>query len=288
MTISMTTTTVNDLPNVIHALRAWQLDDTPFQLHPGDIGWFWRAGADQTATALRTWRRDGELVAIGLLDGPEVLRLAIMPGATHDRELALTIAGDVSDPERGVLTQSEANVEAANGTLIRDVLIDAGWTTGESWTPLGCDLSEPVEIPEVRIAVIDAATAEEHVAIVRSAFARSTFSFEKWRTMAASPAFDDARCLAVYNSDDDMVGTVTVWSAGPGRRGLIEPLGVHPDHRGHGYGRAITLAGAIALQQLGASSITVATQSANVPAVATYKSAGMHPLGVRHDLHRPT
>lgn len=287
MPIAMTTPTVGELGDLLAAMREWQREGTPFQLHPGDIGWFWRDGAEKTAAALRVWRRDGLPVTIGLLDGPDVLRVAFRPDAMQDRELAETLAADVSDPQHGVLIEREANVEAPMGTLLQEVLLDAGWSRGELWSPLQRNLSEPVELPDVRIEVIDETTAEAHVAIVRSAFARSTYSLEKWRAMAAGPAFADARCLAVYNSNDDIVGTVIVWSAGLGRRGLIEPLGVHPDHRGHGYGRAITLAGAVALQQLGASSVTVATQSANVPAVATYKSAGMKPFEERHDLHRP-
>jgi len=44
---------------------------------------------------------------------------------------------------------------------------------------------------------------------------------------------------------------VTVWSAGPGKPGLLEPMGVHQEHRGHGYGKAITVAAAASLQELG-------------------------------------
>lgn len=76
-----------------------------------------------------------------------------------------------------------------------------------------------------------------------------------------------------------------MWSAGRGRPGLIEPLGVHPDHRGHGYGRAITLAGAAALRELGSSSALVIT-SAHVAAAATYRSAGFELLPERYDRRR--
>jgi ribosomal protein S18 acetylase RimI-like enzyme len=54
----------------------------------------------------------------------------------------------------------------------------------------------------------------------------------------------------------------------------LEPLGVHHDHRGHGYGTAISVAAARTLQNLGASSALVATPSSNRAAVATYASAG--------------
>jgi ribosomal protein S18 acetylase RimI-like enzyme len=74
------------------------------------------------------------------------------------------------------------------------------------------------------------------------------------------------------------VAAVTVWSAGPGKPGLLEPMGVHREHRGHGYGKAITSAAAAALQELGSSSAIVCTPSVNVGAVATYKSAGFQQL----------
>jgi ribosomal protein S18 acetylase RimI-like enzyme len=96
--------------------------------------------------------------------------------------------------------------------------------------------------------------------------------------MAAGVPYAGARCLAAYDERGDAVAAATVWSAGPGRPGLLEPMGVHPDHRGHGYGTAITLAAASALRDLGASSAIVCTPSANTAAVATYRSAGFEAL----------
>lgn len=57
-------------------------------LHPGDLGWFWRFGAEATAAAVWTWSRDGQVLAAGLLDGPKLLRLTIAPDAQRDNELA--------------------------------------------------------------------------------------------------------------------------------------------------------------------------------------------------------
>lgn len=81
---------------------------------------------------------------------------------------------------------------------------------------------------------------------------------------------------------------VTVWSAGPGKPGILEPMGVHDDHRGHGYGRAISVAAAAALREMGASSAMVCTPSDNTGAVATYVSAGFEPLPERLDSARTT
>lgn len=79
---------------------------------------------------------------------------------------------------------------------------------------------------------------------------------------------------------------MAVWSAGEGRPGLIEPMGVHRAHRGRGYGRAITIAAARALRELGSSSVVVCCPSSNAAAVATYRSAGLERLPERRDLCR--
>jgi ribosomal protein S18 acetylase RimI-like enzyme len=65
-------------------------------------------------------------------------------------------------------------------------------------------------------------------------------------------------------------------------------MGVHREHRGHGYGLAITVAAAAALQELGSSSAMVCTPSSNPGAVATYKSTGFQPLPEVRDRRRDT
>ena len=67
---------------------------------------------------------------------------------------------------------------------------------------------------------------------------------------------------------------------------MLEPMGVHRDHRGHGYGTAITVAAAATLRELGSSSAIVCTASSNVGAVATYGSAGFRQLPDVKDLRR--
>ena len=105
--------------------------------------------------------------------------------------------------------------------------------------------------------------------------------------MADGHAYTRAKYLVGYTAVGTPAGATTVWSAGPGRPGVIEPLGVHSDHRGHGYGIEMTLAAAMALRGMGASSITVATPSSNTAAVATYRAAGMSTLGEVKDFRRP-
>lgn len=45
---------VDGLSEAVSVLREWQYDGAPMQLHPGDLGWFWRFGVEATAAAVRT------------------------------------------------------------------------------------------------------------------------------------------------------------------------------------------------------------------------------------------
>src|SRR6185437_14448637 len=136
MAIALDQPGVDGLGRVVSVLREWQSEGAPMQLHPGDLGWFWRFGAEATAAAVRTWSRDGRILAVGLLDEPDVLRLTIAPDARRDENLAQQVVGDVTEPERGVLTAGKANIEAPKGALVQDLLFEHGWLLDEPWTPL--------------------------------------------------------------------------------------------------------------------------------------------------------
>ena len=274
------------LIEIVGVLREWQDDGIPGQLHPGDLGWQWRWGAQATAAAVWMWSRDEQILAIGLLDSPELLRLAIAPAAEHDEELARQMAADVTNPERGVLPRGEVSVEARFGDLFRGLLCEDGWAAGEPWTPLARDLAEAVPECAMRIEVTRAKEAEVRARVQRAAFDRSTFTDQRWHAMAAGAPYADARCLVAYDDNDTAVAAVTVWSAGPGRPGVLEPMGVHREHRRRGYGTAITLAAAAALRAMGSSCAVVCTRSSNVGAVATYESAGFRRLPEVPDLQR--
>ncbi|MCR6481279.1 GNAT family N-acetyltransferase [Amycolatopsis sp. OK19-0408] len=262
------------LSEAVRALREWQHEGAPMQLHPGDVGWFCRFGASPAAAAVRIWRRDERVVAVGLLDEPGLLRMTIAPAARQDEELASRLAADLGDPSRGVLPAGKVAVEAPADALLQEVLAERGWTLGEPWTPLRRGLTEPVPDGDLRVEVAGPAQAAEWASVLRASFTGSTFSEERWHATAAGTPYADARCLIGYDEHGTAVAVVTVWSAGAGKPGLLEPMGVHRDHRRRGYGRAITLAAAAALRELGSSSALVCTPSANVGGVATYESAG--------------
>lgn len=277
---------VTELDEAVEVLRGWQREDAPMQLHPGDLGWFWRFGAAATAAATRTWRREGEVVAVGLLDGADLLRLGLAPDAQLDEELARQLVADVVDPARGVLPRGEVFVEAPPGARVHELLGEAGWALDEPWSLLRRDLAAPVEDPGVRIEVIGPDGAAVWSAVQRSAFDNPRATDDRWRAMESGLPYLEGRSLVARDDEGNAVAAVTVWSAGPGRPGIIEPMGVHGNHRGQGHGRSVNLAAAAALRELGASSALVATPSENVGAVRTYLSAGFELMPPRRDRRR--
>lgn len=285
MTITVHTPDVRELTAALPALASWQLPGRPVQLHPGDIGWNWRSGAGCVAAATRIWYRRDDPVILGMLDSPGLLRLAIAPDADDDEAVAEAFLRDVSSPAAGVFTGSAA-VEARAGTALRARLRAAGWQDDEVWAPLRYDLDEPVPDVDLDVRVVGPADADDRVALHRAAFPRSQLTRQGWEAMAAGPAYRDAGCLIGRDADGHDVAAVTVWSAGEGRVGLIEPLGAHRDHRGHGHGRAITLAAAARLRAMGACGVVVATPAANERGVAAYASAGFVPDEPVPDLRR--
>ncbi|MFI7321592.1 GNAT family N-acetyltransferase [Streptomyces venezuelae] len=275
------------LAEVVGVLREWQYEGAPMQLHPGDLGWFWRSGAEATAAAVRTWSRSGRILAVGLLDGPDLLRLTAAPDAAQDEELARKLVADVTDPARGVLPEGRVYIETPPSILFTDFLdAEEDWPLDDPWTPLRRDLTAPVRTPDLRIEEVGPARAQAFAAVLGAAFDGSTFTADRWHTVASGLPYADARSLLAYDDRGDAVAAVTVWSAGPGRPGIIEPMGVHRDHRRRGHGEQITLAAAATLRDMGASSALVATPSSNTAAVATYESAGFERRTETRDRYR--
>ncbi len=227
------------------------------------------------------------MVAIGYLDGPDVLRLTVSPEMWASEELAGRVVADVSDPQGAVLPAGAVAVEVPEGTRIKQLLSAGAWTDGEPWTPLRLDLGSPVAEPELQVEVVaSAGQVAECTAVHRSAWGNQRFTDERWQTMAAGPPFREARCLLARNAHGVPVATLTAWSAGPGKPGLIEPLGVHADHRRHGYGTMICVAAGVHLRAMGSTSVLVCTPSSLHSAIATYEAAGYERLSQRLDLRR--
>lgn len=287
MTMTMTTPSIAELPGLIERVASWQHDGSPLQVHPGDLGWFERFGAEALAAALRVWARDGEAVAVGFLDESELIRMAIAPVADDDDGLANQIADDFVGALGELLPEGSGIVEARFGSALQRVLTQRGWTADDPWTELRRDWAIAVPSSALQTNVVKAEAIEDRVMLAAAAFPGSSLSADRWRQMASGHAYRNAECLVGYDDAGVAVAAATVWSAGRDRPGVIEPLGVHADHRGRGYSVAMTLAAAEAMRRMGCSSATVVTPTSNVAAVATYQAAGFVAQAEVTDFCRP-
>lgn len=277
----------DELAEVLEVLASWQIDDTAMQLHPGDIGWEQRRGVERTARAVRVWRRDGHPFAIGMFEEPggeALLRLAIAPRAQQDTELTHSLTQELAARGSGARFPQGMILELPTGVLLRDQLDQAGWLTDEEWTMLQRDLAAPVEDPGFRVEIVGPELADARVEIHRASFPGSLFTRLQWDAMREAPGAERSRCLLGFDASGEPVAATTVWTAGRGLAGVIEPLGVAHARRGHGYGTAITRAAMAMLRELGASRALVCTPTQNAAGVAAYLSAGFTKMTPRTDL----
>ncbi|MFD0041652.1 GNAT family N-acetyltransferase [Streptomyces anulatus] len=264
-----------DTGPALRALRAWTPPDAPSgSLHPGDVGWLLRR--DDETVFLWTDARTSEPsaadaataapVAVGFLDGP-VLRVTAAPEADLG-----ALAADAEDL-------------LVPGNDATDGLPVPGWEpdTEEpwlvfSWTP------EPVSSRAVQVTESDMA---DRALVHRAAFTGSTLTADHWRTMKKSPAGHLAVETLVRTPAGEPAAAATGWFGGTGRCGLLEPVGTHADHRGHGYGRDAVRGACAALADRGASAVAVLTPASNEAAAALYRSAGFTVVRENFDWTRP-
>jgi hypothetical protein len=131
MTLTVETPRLNDLAEVVATLGEWQHTLGPVQLHPGDLGWFSLRGEAVLATRLRAWRRNGALVALGLLDEPDLLRMAVAPEIDADRDIAAQLVTDLESSAAGVLPQDRPRWRLGR---VRHSVSDCGSTAGSQTT----------------------------------------------------------------------------------------------------------------------------------------------------------
>jgi ribosomal protein S18 acetylase RimI-like enzyme len=263
----------------IEALAGWAPRHGPVtSLHAGDIGWHLRLDDADLEGSIVVARDGSEVVAVAELDS-DGLRPTIRPDRADDRAVADAL---------GTLAQSLAKADffcdTPPHTALRAFLVDRGWVLEEPWALLYRPLS--ADDADLGASLGHAVETEDDVRgrvdVQFHAFAHSTFTVARWRQMAAGPGY--RRDLDLLRRDDDgvPVAGATSWTAGPGRVGILEPVGTHRDHVGRGHGPAVTLAAIGALARAGASGVTVQTPISNHGAVRAYQRAGLRLIDRLH------
>jgi ribosomal protein S18 acetylase RimI-like enzyme len=266
------------------ALVSWEAPGCyPTGLHAGDVGWQLRMDDEVVESSLILVRDDSEVAELAIVDQPNVLRPAFRPDRVHDLQVAAAVA-DVADSADGA---TPAWSEAPGGSALRTVLSSRGWTVDtDVWTVLYRPLSraDAADDDPLSRPLADDRDIADRVEVQRSAFERSTFTVERWRQMAAGPTYDASLDLLRRADDGTPVAAATGWSAGPGKCGILEPVGTHPDSAGHGHGRAVSRAVIAALARAGASGVAVHTPLSNTAAVRAYEACGLRQVELTTDL----
>lgn len=271
----------------VAVLRQWERPgDCAWQLHVGDVGWHLRRDDDEVDGSLLLVRDDGGLLAIGLLDGPGLVRLALDPDRLHDAGLAAVLADAVED-RLGRAGGAEAYVEGPASARWRAELAGRGWDLDPDswvhlWRPLGAEDASR-RVPGVA-PVSGPADVADRVAVQRSAFESSTFTEARWAQMAGSTAYDPRLDLLARDEAGTPVAALTAWTAGEGRCAVLEPMGTAAGHTRQGHGRRLLDGAVAALARAGASGVAVRTPASNTAGVAAYRSAGFSAIGLVADM----
>jgi len=272
---------------MVAALQDWARPDCyAAGFHVGDLGWHLRLDDDQVEGSILCVEDGAEIVATGIVEGSHSLYSAIKPGRLYDVQLAEALTELVD----AAPSTHEIHVEAAPQSAFRSVLSGRGWLIDPAaWVVLYRNLTAADAVPADELAspLTSESDIADRVVIQRSAFKGSTFTVRRWHQMAASPGYDAALDLIRRNEAGQAVAAATGWSAGPGKCGILEPVGTHADHIGAGHGRAVTSGVIAALAQAGASGVAVHTPASNLAAVTTYERCGMRQVELTHAMLRP-
>lgn len=277
------------LDGIDDALRHWEpLEGCGGTLQAGDLGWKLRFGRQQAAESLREWRSpEGKTVAVVCQDSPTDWWLAIDPAHTHDLPLADSIANWAIEENAG----ASVSVDGPGSPAVwRQAFEERGFEAASDawahlWKPLSIADAVPVSGTDVTFGN-DQAIADR-VAVHRAAFTSSTFTVQGWHDMAAGPSFRPEFDLLARDDAGEPVAAITVWLPGPGKCGVIEPMGTHPHYRRRGHGRRVILAACAALAGAGASGVCVVTPESNPAAVGVYQAAGMRRISQLSFMVRP-
>lgn len=106
---------------------------------------------------------------------------------------------------------------------------------------------ERLHTTRLRIVEVGPESAEDWTRVHWSSFRGTPYDDDsqarfvaRWTEIMTGPFADRAHSLIAYDTSHTPVAVTTVWTAGSGRPGLVEPMGVHRDHHRRGCAVAIT------------------------------------------------
>ncbi|MDJ0663806.1 MAG: GNAT family N-acetyltransferase [Acidimicrobiia bacterium] len=176
--------------------------------------------------------------------------------------------------------ETDASVDDAEGA---GLLADLGWIPADdagewlSRRPLAHIASPELSAGYVVRSVRGIEEAGQ-VAEVHAASFGSSWTPELYERVMNAPGYSPDREIVVEAPDGLLAGFCVVWPDPVNLVGLFEPVGVHPEHRRLGLGRAVLRAGMLAMRKLGMRHAEVGYEVDNPAAGPLYRSEGFEPI----------
>lgn len=284
------TLTWNDVPHVHELLsRRWAVDDPRAQMHIGDFYWALRTTSNgDPLSDTRIWLRpDGSIAAFAWLDPPELGDAIVDPAADP---LMLDEALDWLEEEYRKQARTTITVVVVDGDQLRaESLARRGYKPGSGgntrlWQRLGSEPHAPMATTGFTVGQVETKDDMKRRAFVEtSSFHYDGVTGDSWRLLTQRlPRYRPELDLIAVAQDGTGASACTCWYDEATRCGEFEAVGTSKAYQRRGLGRAVIIEGLRRLQQLGATTAVVQTQTTNAPAIALYQSCGFEIVGEDH------
>lgn len=243
------------------------LDPLGNYLHIGDLQWWCRDGSLDNQQNWHFWYQEsGEVLALGLLDGNEIVCLLHPNFRTHERYLTVRQWGLQRLKERarklGKREYEVGEAAADDDPVTMSFLECESYTRQEMYFHLyHRSLFESVPAPVLPEGftirpIVGEAEAEIRAALQRDAFlphASKTYEEETLRQLAVMnmPHYDPQLDLMVMAPDGTPAAGCICWEDPVNRVGLFEPVGTRPQFRRQRLATALMLGGLQRLRERG-------------------------------------
>ena len=128
------------------------------------------------------------------------------------------------------------------------------------------------------VSVLD---KEQRAAASYSAFGSSAdwdAYVQRYMRFTNSPVYDPHKDIVITTAEGRVAAFCNIWIDSVNRVGLFEPVGVHSDFQGQGFGKLVVKEGIMRMRSLGMEQAIVTTSEDNIPARKLYESVGFHQM----------
>lgn len=240
-----------------------------------------------TETLVLARDQDGAIVALAWLEPPNELAFSIAPQVagteieqTLYRDLLAftvprfaTLAPDRTEPIG--ITIEQGDVTAA-GCLVDLGLVTEGVVRHHTYRWLE---GEPIDRTPASagyrfVTMEDDSHISERVDLHLAVWPEATIDTGRYRQLRSAPYYGPDLDLCLEASDGRLCAFLIAWFDPVGRSCQFEPIGVHPEYRGRGLGKALVQEAVQRVRAFGANRIYINCYAGNVAGNALYSASG--------------